>query len=470
MTTSQNSHLLRSGSFALNLSLLLLVLVVLPNLAFWLAGREIFLSRSLINLDYLLLGALCLWLPLALRVMAMASLLILDFLTAIGPAYHFSFASMLDSALNAFEMQGDFAWPITLIILFVGLTCGGLLSFVIRPHSGRGLTTLALVVLAVGLQWCDSRMSARMLAVNLTTSTLGNIARVLTAGARLDAATQLSSRPAEQPAASDILRGGNGLSDELPIKVWLIIAESWGVYREESINDYLASQIRLAETAYTLRSGKVPFKGSTVPGELRELCRLNLVGVHPPAETLGRETCLPELFAAKGYKTLAIHGYSGSLFRRNKWYPALDFEQVWFGDDLDDELSERSRCGVSFRGVCDADILEWLMQISVENEDDANKQFAYFLTLNSHLPVYSPGPSFKEVCKRFETTAASRSQCDLLRHHILFFRKLSDVVKHMVVKPLVVIVGDHMPPFLEVSERSRYDESHVPFIAIDPRP
>lgn len=457
MSSAQNKK------FPLGFALALLGLLIFPNLLFWALGKEIFLSRSLVNVDYFLLAAIVIWLPGILRWLSFTLLCALDFLTAAGPAFHFSYRSMLQSVLDTFDLQPELFIPIALAI-FIGSACAALVitkSVAIRQL--RWLYCLLFLLSGVGLQMLDKQLSANVLPVNFSTSTFGNIARIILADSRRNTPV-LETIPDTQPVAADVIwKIPQTDGQQAPQNILLVLVESWGLYKEDAVNQALIKRFDSLAPDFQISSGQVPFKGSTVPGELRELCRLAFSGVHPPTNALAQYDCLPQKLAELGYSTLGIHGYSGTMFKRREWYPTLFGEHIWFVNELDMKLAERSRCGVSFRGICDDTLIDYLANHDVPENDE--KRFTYLLTLNSHLPVYQPGNS-DISCKEFSTTDQRPQHCYLYQHMVQIFDSVKRFAKQQPESSLIVLVGDHMPPFIKTSDRSAYHDKAVPYLVL----
>ena len=103
----------------------------------------------------------------------------------------------------------------------------------------------------------------------------------------------------------------------------LIVVESRGLPLDSHLGKALTAPYDdpRIEHKYNTSYGTVPFTGLTIPGEARELCRSTIgFGImHAPAGLVAR--CLPALFHARGYRNLAVHGYTGQMFYRSDWYP-----------------------------------------------------------------------------------------------------------------------------------------------------
>ncbi len=88
--------------------------------------------------------------------------------------------------------------------------------------------------------------------------------------------------------------------------------------------------------------------------------------------------------ADSGYHTLAVHGFSSSMFDRNTWYARLGFERSAFLPEL--EWDGVGMCDGTFPGGCDADVARWIGGRLTDGRD-GRPMFVHWMTLNSHLPL-----------------------------------------------------------------------------------
>lgn len=200
--------------------------------------------------------------------------------------------------------------------------------------------------------------------------------------------------------------------------------------------------------------------GSTLDGELRELCQLqsssyNLTGV---MEQLS--FCLPNLLKRKGYATAAFHGATGMMYDRYRWYPAVGFQkQVFF----EGRIWPR-RC-YSFPGACDIDILPEIERFF----EGKGKRLAYWLTLNSHSPYdvkdIAGEPQFD--CAAYSINGNSEI-CRNLLLHAQFFAGLAGLLSSASMANVdVILVGDHVPVIMNVADRQKYFmDSAVPWVRL----
>ncbi len=249
----------------------------------------------------------------------------------------------------------------------------------------------------------------------------------------------------------------------------LVVVESWGLETDSSIRNFLVGpyfQPNL-RARYEILQGTVPFYGSTVSGEVRELCG-NKLGTHVMyASKQDLQDCLPGQLISLGYHNIAAHGMDGEMFNRLTWYSNVGFQEQWFRDQF--RQQGLPDCPGAFVGTCDAAIAAWIgRRLGRKNPDP---DFVYWMTLNSHLPVLVPSPL---------PVGASCSLTPLLSHrptlcswYQLVFNvhdSVSRLAMTSLTRPTVfVVVGDHAPPFADRELRAQFSGEVVPYIILLPR-
>lgn len=247
--------------------------------------------------------------------------------------------------------------------------------------------------------------------------------------------------------------------------VVVVVVESMGLLTKRA--GYLQEFEKLQSdpavlNRYTVEGGKAPFTGATVPGELRELCHLHSTTHITEATLAGKPPCLPQQFRALGYETASFHGYRGTMFVRQNWYPQLGFEKNHFLADLNDV----PKCSGAFYGTCDAAMASLLEQrLADKHKANGPPQFLYWMTLNSHLPV-DVDRAPPELCP----VAADREVCAQLA----YVSVVLDSVKKLALDPdigptTIVIVGDHAPPYASIDRRDLFDDESVPYFVLLPK-
>jgi len=247
----------------------------------------------------------------------------------------------------------------------------------------------------------------------------------------------------------------------------VVMVEAMGVPRDPALRAKLMRRWREADIGriYDVKFGSTPFWGSTTYGEMRELCG-RWGDYHALIENRD-EGCLPARLAARGYRTTAVHGFDESSFQRTGWYPHIGFQQMLFREDLLGRGAEK--CGGVFPGACDRDVPAL---IGERLKQAKGKQFVYWLTLNSHIPVPASDQLRTRDCARFDAALA--------RDHAMICRLFSlwsgtnDSLARMLADPDlpptdILIVGDHAPPFFDRSQRAQFDPERVPWVLLKHR-
>jgi phosphoglycerol transferase MdoB-like AlkP superfamily enzyme len=258
-------------------------------------------------------------------------------------------------------------------------------------------------------------------------------------------------------------------ADAIVPNVVLILVESWGKSLDAGLERSLVQPYLDGDLSeqYTMSEGTVPFYGPTVAGEARELCGsaigFGLLGASA-AELNG---CLPEHMHRKGYHSVALHGYSGRMFKRGEWYSRIGFDESWFRDRL--QQQGLPVCPGPFPGICDAAASVWIGDLL--HRDDDSPQFIYWVTLNSHLPVPVPNAvKAPPVCSENAITAESAAVCSWYQLVFNVHRSVAALALRPTKRPTIfLIVGDHAPPFSSVRLKSHFSDQVVPYVLLMPR-
>lgn len=255
------------------------------------------------------------------------------------------------------------------------------------------------------------------------------------------------SRPIVTAENSDRVTGDKGVDigdvpRHLSDKMFLIVAESWGVARDSKAQkDILAGIYRHSDKFEFVDTGYFGFSGATVEGELRELCQLDVEGGYgfKKLDSTPFENCLPHRLKTQGYKTVGMHtGFSG-IYERTYLYANMGFQKTIFAE----QYNNRKRC-LPFNGICDSEVFDVVEQEFASND----KLFFYWLTLTSH----SPFAEKDMVNPRFDCAKYDIPQGDICNNFRLgaqFFDGLGELVAKPEMKGVeVIVVGDHMPPVM----------------------
>lgn len=449
----------------------LLTAVVIPGLIFWIVGHTWFIDRATFNIDYLLVCLVLVPLGVAPVVAGLAIILIIDIIFSFAPAYHFSLTSVLDSISDLFSLEPGYLLAETGKVLFIVLLATAFMFLSIRRTRSTRIVMATCLVTAILLTLLDMRYSANAirerdsynLNVNIAASSLNNLRLAMKTAAQSPQDQHFQTTESAGQVLKESLKN-TGKQFQTLI---LINVESLGELTSHELQSFQMEPIMALRNrnGIELKTGVVKFEGSTVPGELRELCGIRLLAVHPDIAILPTDDCLPAVLGLEGYETWAIHGFIGTLFSRNLWYPALKFDNIWFAPDLDEQIDEANRCGIAFHGICDSDI--WKMMMQLHSNAPGTRKFIYWLTLSAHLPVENPGKSGSMECSGYKELAEDPELCKLvLQQRKLFSEIASSISSGELSDSRIVLVGDHSPPFLDNNARALFSSEHVPYIDI----
>jgi len=449
--------------------------LVLPNLAFYLLGREVFINRVYINTDYLLLWAASAYLPRFATSVLYAVLLDLDLILSTESVYHFTTAETIVMARELFDHNpAEFYAISAALLLVVTLALALAWRWGARHPPTSHRAPILIGVAALLMSAASAIRSADALGDSLDVFaqqglTGSAIVETLLASYELESAT----RKGGEDRASVIASAAAGLFAKNapgPPNIVLILVESQGLLK--SAADMRANLEPLLGPAilarYEVSTGSVRFFGGTMFGELRALCRIYAPDTTP--EHLPRlDRCLPHLLRTRGYDTASYHGYWRWFYSRQDWYPNVGFEHIHFADDLMPDAPDSARCGTLFKGLCDL----WIADL-IEDElrkRGAGKRFIYWLTLNSHLPVETDLARVSGLdCARTETLRNDAEPCALARIHFRLYARIARMALARGIPPTrFIVVGDHSPPFPGLRERNLYDDERVPYVDLVPR-
>lgn len=435
-----------------------LAIVHLPFL--WLDNSNL-MSRAIINVDLAL--AICI-LPIfpivgiALLVIAWGA----EWIISLTMTFFFNtpaeFLNSLRYAANL-DYQGYIHWPaVNLLMLFI--SAGTLVFFIIRRQHSMWKPGIVIILLLIfadafnGLSLLSSR-SSLLYPVNLAGSPSTTLANsVLHTSA---------SEPLSKLRKEDTVQG------LIDIPAWaaanpdrgilFVIVESLGVPTDASMQAWVQSQWidpSLLER-FNIHTANIPFKGSTTSGELRSLCQL--AGSYRGVDYTQGATCLPAQLVSNGWTTIGMHGFSGRMFDRVNWWPKIGLQTFIFGEAPE---FRAEKCGTVFRGGCDATLL------AAGVESLAPSRFVYLLTLNTHLPIDHPSQDIPtpSMC---DSPKSNIEVCDHVSVTTAVLRQLRQKLDTLSVAPLVVVIGDHAPPFSNKLSRQAFLQGKVPVAVLIPK-
>jgi len=242
--------------------------------------------------------------------------------------------------------------------------------------------------------------------------------------------------------------------------VLYVLVESYGLNDSAAVNEWLYSQLVSPDISedYKIAYGNAKFSGATTASEMRHLCGLkgNYNSLLPQEALVD---CIPRAFSELGYPVVGAHGFTENMFRRKEWWADIGIKERLFINEF--SKMNAPYCGSGMYGICDDYVIQYLGRRMIEQ-----RGFYYHLTLNTHLPIVKTKipDALSVLCEQEEM---AKEACTLNAKIGAYFRTLSGVVAELAEKPLVFIVGDHMPPFSSTISR-KFSNSETPYIILTP--
>lgn len=426
--------------------------VVLPNLLFWLVAAKLGINRPIFNLDYLFVGLLFALGWRKLSTLLLGLFLIVDLLVLTGLLYPFvrlqDFSYLLSFLpYAAFTWQAAAAGVVLTLALVIGLSHR-------YGHRAPRLAVLALFNLGI------VAYGAHVYSGEVDTDRWYRVEkRLIDSQALFFAETRSTGFIEAFGEQGDPLKhiGFNGetaawaqaVPEALNDKLLLVIVESWGVMKDQRIQQALLAPL-LAKQAHFdwIKYGTSQGAKATVAAELRELCGLATEHYNLKPVTQGFENCLPAQLKQHGYSTAAIHGSVGVMYDRVHWYPRAGFDEIHFSETD----PWKTRC-YSFPGVCDSEIMEKYISHAFDRDE---KRFVYWLSLNTHA-LYDKRDIHEDVfdCAQYQLAEGSEI-CRMNKLHAQFFQQLAATLASPGMRGVeVMIVGDHPPRILDQDEKEK---------------
>jgi hypothetical protein len=350
--------------------------------------------------------------------------------------------SEIGLALHLSSELDLFASPLY-IALGAGLVGIGVLNIALLVRGRRsmqGANALAMMGIAVACAAVD-------FATN--TSPHYQFGTLYAAGKPMESAADTSGfRPAALAAKGNVV---------------LVMVEALGHFDDPARQNILLSPFAdpALNRRYQVTNGSTTYYGSTTAGEMRELC-----DSREPYQALiegATIACLPARMAARGYKTIGMHNFTGAFFDRTAWYPKLGLDTLLFAPDFA-QLTRR-RCGGPFRGPCDVDVVPVIR----DRLSDAGKPtFLYWMTLSTHVPIAPHEGTPRLGCDNGGGRIGHVEVCHMTEMWIDLFDRIA---KLALERPgtEIMLVGDHAPPLWSKAGRRLFTAGQVTWVRLTPR-
>jgi hypothetical protein len=452
--------------------------VGIPFLIFAVATPFIFFSRAIFIVDYALLCFMSLYVSKRTLGLLWICFVLLDILFSVAPTYHFGGVDFFRNTYAFVFMSWQtiaLTGILLCIVMVVYFSCTRPFfsqSSTISPRSVFAVIAISLLLIGLdvlnGTNGFSQKRSWQIIDRNIAGSNLNKLAAEVVDIVTYRGATVVAKHKSVSGATSSLIR--DRISGKAPIEdnILLVVVESMGVPLSEKLLHRYAEPFKrkALRERYEFLRGEIGFSGSTVPGEIRELCG-TLIQSTTDVAKINFGECLPQLMKENGYQTTAMHGYSPYMFERNSWYVHLGFDHIYFADDIA-AAGYFLKCGLIFRGSCDSDVANLIHRRLTQFNKE--KKFIYWLTLNSHLPVARDTSLELDLdCMALLEAPDQEEHQDVCRlHRVLLglMQSIADIAEKTDENLRVIIVGDHAPPFVLQRDRALFKPGVVQFIEL----
>lgn len=407
-------------------------------------------------------------------------ILMLDLLNTVSAVFLFKLPEFLNNLEFSLHYSFSFTQYLSLFLfccfLYINFWCIQRVSqMTVEYRKHMIIFFIACIALTFILDYLNgsSRLARHQKKIAITQLNIGGSALNLT-GIMLSDFASAAQKPANIKKSITYRTFANDTTGNQ----LLILVESWGLParydHRQSIQDAILNVA--SKSGWNAEFGSTEFEGSTTSAELREL--LNLSGnfryfLNP--DSAARVESIFTIKKKQGFSTMAAHSFSGRMFWRVGWWRNIGIDSAFFLEDIVKRKKLKSRSlnyATPFVSVNDEDTYSFISSISAPN---GQKKFVYFLTENSHLPFHEPRQAETET-RRFDTTdaqilsftdALSTEGIDQLKRvqQLVFFFIQSSQSKQW---SKILIMGDHMPPFTNNTDRQFYSFTQVPYVVLYP--
>lgn len=472
---------------------------ILVNLPFWEASRWLGIEPlGRFTLEYVGVGLVALFVPQILAAVLLLVLTLADLLSGVSATYYIPPVECLTAigSLRNFASARLFAVAavVVLILLATGFTAlfpmsairgryrscaaGALIMFAVVTvsldcalivHETGGISSIFQSVHqgdAIRVNYLNHEWNSRYPIIRLIRSEkMFSVNPENPSIAKAEYST-ISSAAAVAIRSAGLVTGAG--TSKMPNLV-IVLVESWGLSNDSFIRGSLVQSYFQPNllSQYTVLQGVVPFYGPTVAGEARELCGSKM-GFHLlVASQRELENCIPNTLASLGYRSIAVHGMDGYMFRRLQWYGRIGFQEHLFRDQF--RQQGLPDCVGAYIGTCDQAIAEWIGQHL--SKRDTSPQFVYWVTLNSHLPVPLPSQVPNGLsCALSAGLSHEPALCSWYQLVANIHYSVSLLAMTKRTRPTIfAIVGDHAPPFSNPDLRGQFSGALVPYVLLEPR-
>lgn len=434
-------------------------------LSVWIFQTPLAEERPLFNLDLLVAAALACVSTLAGGV-ALVLAWSADVIRAAAKNYHFMSAfDFIDAARFADMLDLRTFLSASLLGAVTGfLLCLWLVLRLTHRSGALAWPLLILAVLAAGGDAANGSFhifgldkDSRIVNMNFAGSPAWNVWRT----ERQSLSASGPPSPMRDPASFRALRDWQAAHPGQTSM--LVLVESMGLPRDPALRDWMARRLTTPRLGarWSIQVADEEFVGSTTSGELRTLCGLQ--GHYARLNNDIAAGCLPRRLASQGVISTGIHGFGLRMFDRSEWWPRAGLQPWRWAEH---GASMPMNCNQAFPGVCDSAVLEEAVR-----QAQAPGRFVYALTLDTHLPldIRRAAPLPAELQAACAASSTPEQACRMIHELGEVLEHLESTLAASKATPFLVVVGDHMPPFSETSNRESFAAHRVPMFVMTPR-
>lgn len=460
----------------------------LTVLGMWLAKVWAF-DRPVFNLDYLLVGLVFLWISRTFSAFLLVAFCMIECARYLIPTYFFSKQSF--SVLFWMRLASNWS-PLVRLIIGVVITAVFLLSvMVFRRYKlsprikleatawifGLGVLLVAADVLNGTNSLIHLNRDTSFFPNNIAGSALQLVTRETLHAMRgsparftpIQTTASATGRYFSESLASPETNCGleklfAPLSADnpgvLPDKIVLIIFESLTVLDSDTELKNWREPFKRLENRYTIESGMFSWSGATLRGEVRELCWQSLDGY----QIKSFPTTLSLILKRLNYRTSAFHGFYKTMYERDRLYPLFGFDHMVFLDEMRKGTNDVPLAGTLFHGAEDS----YVATLVRREISKPGKQFVYWLTLSSHVPINVPFA--KKVASEEKSTTDPHLPPAIWGYTVICHETLDSIARIAADESLTncdfIIVGDHPLPLSSAQLKSYIVPGQVPYLIL----
>jgi hypothetical protein len=445
------------------------IFLVVPNILFWIISQKVYLIRGVFVIEYFALACLYPYVPKRLFIILWILFTIYDLLFASTSLFFMDFFQMVDAAtgLRHFSAIDLLKWTgiviaiciVSWLVVRLLMTADKKLNFLRPKVILPVLVIVFLVDFFSGGNTIPLSPQFALIKLKINVVSAPSFSFLVNLKVSLESKRQWGISPVRS-VAKEVFD-----PDDTTRRQLLILVESWGLLRDTGLESELTKPLYAcaSKKGLDVREGVTNYKYLTQIAEMREITGFFRT-FSSVDSTFARQHSLFYEKRLQGYTVIGVHGYSGGFYDRTRWWPVLGVQHMFFAEQLS-KLQLPFGGNPFFRGAEDTAIGKWIFQHA--EEQGTEKQFYYWVTLNTHLPLVPRNDKllqdFKERWKGHDDNVLQLSyQLSEL------FKILAKTIDGSAIPMHILIIGDHAPPFIDPAKRLDYDPLYVPFIELRP--